>query len=607
MQIGDTDSIGAVKIKDGLFMGDVYAAQDLELLVTNKVTHIINCAGRELPNHWEQVGVVYFTLAWQESDYQTLFEGRTDILTQLYKFIENALIKGESVLVHSMKGINRCSCVIAAYCMKKYRWTLYKTLEFIQSRKPNVAIRPNFFSQLLGLENRLARMGLGAKSFTWNEIGDNPKNLESDELLITNTFINSKSVGQAQFNDLSPKDPKSAKIVWKDEKTLDLEGKQSLVTVIPQKKKEKNFENPIRKMSNNHEEKKEQTFKSILKGSDKVFYLENSEKDKININKDMRNPGLDPNNFGAPITPGRKILGKLRPGSSMISNGRSQLLKSNSTSGLDKIDQEGNGSNIQGNIIHITVNNFITNSESQNKTKSKTEIRSHKDRKTGLSLSASSNDISQMLNRSNGLQSSLLFEKNHRDMPSLSGSQTVKVNNFTTKQPSNGLAILGMNTAKNDYSNDNIPSSVRKIGVPIKGFKFSDESKSNMDKNSSNLSPNTGMMKFISPGKVVPVRIVNDINVSSTPANFLPKKKGSRPLTAPNNPGRNLQNSPYYNPDNYPSRQSRERGGGSLQPNRGEPKSVVIKSKVRNPSPANSNYMSADNFFASSYRTKIHF
>jgi len=149
--------------------------------------------------------------------------------------------------------------------------------------------------------------------------------------------------------------------------------------------------------------------------------LENSEKDKININKDMRNPGLDPNNFGAPITPGRKILGKLRPGSSMISNGRSQLLKSNSTSGLDKIDQEGNGSNIQGNIIHITVNNFITNSESQNKTKSKTEIRSHKgirngkyfvnlfsDRKTGLSLSASSNDISQMLNRSNGLQSSLL-------------------------------------------------------------------------------------------------------------------------------------------------------------------------------------------------------
>jgi len=27
MQIGDTDSIGAVKIKDGLFMGDVYAAQ----------------------------------------------------------------------------------------------------------------------------------------------------------------------------------------------------------------------------------------------------------------------------------------------------------------------------------------------------------------------------------------------------------------------------------------------------------------------------------------------------------------------------------------------------------------------------------------------------
>jgi len=181
-----------------------------------------------------------------------------------------------------MKGINRCSCVIAAYCMKKYRWTMYKALEFIQSRKPNVAIRQNFFSQLLGLENRLARMGLGAKSFNWNEIGDNPKNLESDELLITNTFLNSKSIGHAQFNDSSPKGNKSEKylaiinvdsisnkIVWIDEQPTDSEINPSLVTIIPQKKKERTYNYPIRKVSNN-EEKREQDFvKSILK----VYFL----------------------------------------------------------------------------------------------------------------------------------------------------------------------------------------------------------------------------------------------------------------------------------------------------------------------------------------------
>jgi len=36
--------IGAIKIKDGLFLGDQFSAQDLEFVVTNKVTRIINCA-----------------------------------------------------------------------------------------------------------------------------------------------------------------------------------------------------------------------------------------------------------------------------------------------------------------------------------------------------------------------------------------------------------------------------------------------------------------------------------------------------------------------------------------------------------------------------------
>lgn len=34
--------IGAIKIRDGLFIGDQLAAQDYEFVVTNKVTHIIN-------------------------------------------------------------------------------------------------------------------------------------------------------------------------------------------------------------------------------------------------------------------------------------------------------------------------------------------------------------------------------------------------------------------------------------------------------------------------------------------------------------------------------------------------------------------------------------
>ena len=42
---GSYEILGAVKVKDGVFIGDELAAQDLEFVVANKVTHIINCSG----------------------------------------------------------------------------------------------------------------------------------------------------------------------------------------------------------------------------------------------------------------------------------------------------------------------------------------------------------------------------------------------------------------------------------------------------------------------------------------------------------------------------------------------------------------------------------
>jgi len=56
--------------------------------------------------------------------------------------------------------------------MQKYRWTLYKALEFMHSRRPDLEIRANFFNQLVNLENKLTKMGRGAKTFNWTEIGE---------------------------------------------------------------------------------------------------------------------------------------------------------------------------------------------------------------------------------------------------------------------------------------------------------------------------------------------------------------------------------------------------------------------------------------------------
>jgi hypothetical protein len=41
--------VGAIKIKDGVYIGDHSCASDLEFLVANKITYIINAAASQLP------------------------------------------------------------------------------------------------------------------------------------------------------------------------------------------------------------------------------------------------------------------------------------------------------------------------------------------------------------------------------------------------------------------------------------------------------------------------------------------------------------------------------------------------------------------------------
>lgn len=92
--------------------------------------------------------------------------------------------------------------MLAAYFMKKYRsinaltrfsWTLYKSLEFLNSRRPDLEIRASFFYQLNALEGRLAASN-PKRTASWNEVNDEDPNSAQvkEELIIRNTFMNSQ-------------------------------------------------------------------------------------------------------------------------------------------------------------------------------------------------------------------------------------------------------------------------------------------------------------------------------------------------------------------------------------------------------------------------------
>lgn len=139
---------------------------------------------------------------------------------EIFDFIEDTLNKSESILVHSARGQSRASTVISIYLMKKYSWTLLKTLEFLNSRRPDLEIRASFIQQLNCFENYLMKLSMGPRTHDWNQITENTFYIENEELLLRNTFLNAKMGPLVNYNEYhqghnKPKIKRS--LVWADE------------------------------------------------------------------------------------------------------------------------------------------------------------------------------------------------------------------------------------------------------------------------------------------------------------------------------------------------------------------------------------------------------
>lgn len=118
-------------------------------------------------------------------------------------------------MVHSVRGQSRASCAIVGYFMMKYNWGVYKTLEFLNSRRQDLEIRTSFLKQLEALESRIE----GAKSRGWDDVSEsNEAKGEKEERVIRNTFVNSLGMKEKLLVSLNPKenDARNQVVKWKD-------------------------------------------------------------------------------------------------------------------------------------------------------------------------------------------------------------------------------------------------------------------------------------------------------------------------------------------------------------------------------------------------------
>ena len=101
--------------------------------------------------------------------------------------------------------------------MRKYRWSLLKSLEFLNSRRPDLEIRATFIQQLSLYEARLQNLYNLHISCRWDELSNQNTSYACEELLLRNTFVNSQMGPIPPPNDSDSKEVKKPAIMWVDE------------------------------------------------------------------------------------------------------------------------------------------------------------------------------------------------------------------------------------------------------------------------------------------------------------------------------------------------------------------------------------------------------
>jgi hypothetical protein len=164
--------------------------------------------------------------------------------------------------------------------MKRFRWSMYKALDFMQMRRPDLAIRANFINQLSLLEQKLIRAGNGPKSSSFNETSCESSAPDTDELVLHNTYLNSQTMfkgkpppptSQNRTASAARHPPPVSQasrradgglrgVRWSDNGTGDRHKLQTMLIPIDGGMKPRPFP---------HIKKNE--YKSIIKGSDRVF------------------------------------------------------------------------------------------------------------------------------------------------------------------------------------------------------------------------------------------------------------------------------------------------------------------------------------------------
>ncbi|KAJ3043480.1 hypothetical protein HDV00_004869 [Rhizophlyctis rosea] len=136
------------EVVPGLYLGNLAAATDYDILKTHKITHVVQV----LDEDWEPFaseGIQYHKIRIDDSPDERI----TQFLDNAFDFIDSALAAGGVVLVHCQMGQSRSGAVMVGWIMRRDGIGYDEALRKVRERR--LCVKPNE-----GFEKQL-RMGRG--------------------------------------------------------------------------------------------------------------------------------------------------------------------------------------------------------------------------------------------------------------------------------------------------------------------------------------------------------------------------------------------------------------------------------------------------------------
>ena len=137
-------------IPNFLYLSSYNAAKNKELLIQNKITHVINCAADFCENVYSKE-LKY--LAFYLKDH--VMENIECVFYESIEFIENVKKSNGRVLVHCIQGMSRSVSIVIAYLIYKEKMTYDKAFDFVQKRREISSPNFGFSIQLQNFYMRL--------------------------------------------------------------------------------------------------------------------------------------------------------------------------------------------------------------------------------------------------------------------------------------------------------------------------------------------------------------------------------------------------------------------------------------------------------------------